>query len=63
VASAFNGRSAGKNRYNVTAAAGIINSMEPNAVYEYLRAKLEYDEARRYIVKVTGAMPSYRYFD
>lgn len=63
VASAFNGRNAGKNRYNVTTAAGIINGMAPAAVYDYLRAKLEYDEARRYIVKVTDVLPTYRYFD
>ncbi|QAR33341.1 DUF3393 domain-containing protein [Geovibrio thiophilus] len=63
VASAFNGRSAGKNRYNVTTAAGIINSMTPSEVYDYLRVRLDYDEARRYIVKVTGTLPSYRYFD
>ncbi|MGE4498409.1 MAG: transglycosylase SLT domain-containing protein [Deferribacterales bacterium] len=63
VASAFNGRGAGKNRYNVTAAAGIINGMAPSAVYDYLRSSLEYDEARRYIVKVMGTLPSYKYFD
>jgi membrane-bound lytic murein transglycosylase C len=62
VAVAFNGRES-KNKFNINIAAGIINSMTPEQVYEHLKNKLEYAEARGYIVKVNNTIPSYINFD
>lgn len=62
VASSFNGR-ASANRFNITTAAGTINGMAPAAVYDHLKNRLEYAEARGYIVKVNNTLPSYIYFD
>ena len=57
VARAFTGEK------SVKAAARIINAMEPDAVYNHLRANLPYEETRNYIRKVTKAQEKYARYD
>jgi membrane-bound lytic murein transglycosylase C len=45
--------------YSVNKALPIINRMSASQVYDQMRKKLRYQEARNYIVKVTGKMKDY----
>jgi len=57
VAYAFNKNNGG--RYSVNKALPVINNMTPDQVYNHLRKNLRYDEAKRYIVKVSSKMKDY----
>ncbi|PLX70984.1 MAG: transglycosylase [Denitrovibrio sp.] len=57
VAYAFNKNNGG--RYSVKRALPEINSMAPSQVYKHLKTNLRYDEAKRYIVKVTEKIKDY----
>jgi len=46
--------------YNMKKAAPRINTMEPQEVYDYLLQNLRFEEPKRYLVKVTKRMKSYR---
>lgn len=54
VARAFNGTT------NINKASAVINRLTPKQVYQKLRAKLPYDETRRYLKKVSRRMPKYQ---
>jgi membrane-bound lytic murein transglycosylase C len=46
--------------YNISKASVKINSMEPQAVYKHLMKKLPYNETKKYLVKVTDRVSSYK---
>lgn len=57
VAKAFTGKR------NIREAAKLINSMQPQQVYDHLKANLPYEETRHYIEKVTKAQKKYLAYD
>ncbi|MEC8227853.1 MAG: transglycosylase SLT domain-containing protein, partial [Pseudomonadota bacterium] len=57
VAKAFNnGQSGGMS----DAVVAKINAMSPDAVYDFLKVNLPYEETRRYLVKVKSRMEKYQ---
>ena len=57
VAKAFNnGQSVGMS----DAVVAKINAMSPDAVYDFLKVNLPYEETRRYLVKVKSRMEKYQ---
>lgn len=59
IAYAFN-NGTGRSKYSITAALDTINSMTSDEVYSHLRRNLRFDEAKNYLVNVSGKIKDYR---